>query len=101
MNPTDYDEWFGLHGKGEMFQTPTSCDRRTFDPFHAITAVGAASIAGVSSSDAPEISCGTRLITPPSMSEVKGALCEMFSGIRLGRDDMGTAILSISNSTTR
>ena len=93
-NPTDYDEWFGLHGKEVMFETPTSDDRRTFDPFYVITPVGADSIASVRCSDAPEISCGTRVITPPSNSEMKGAACELFSGIRSGRDDTGEVILN-------
>jgi hypothetical protein len=38
-NPTAYDEWYGLHGKEAMFHTPTSEDRRVFDPFHVITPV--------------------------------------------------------------
>ena len=46
-NPTDYDEWFGLHGKEVMFETPTSDDRRTFDPFYVITPVGTDSIASI------------------------------------------------------
>ena len=35
-NPTEYDRWSGLGGHYK-YATPTSDDRRQFDPFHVVT----------------------------------------------------------------
>ena len=35
-NPTEYDRWSGFGGQNK-YDTPTSADRRMFDPFHVVT----------------------------------------------------------------
>ena len=37
FGPLQYDQWHGLHGNECAYVTPTSDDRRQYDPFHVIT----------------------------------------------------------------